>query len=124
MSTQNPRFTGKRPPGLGTFRAATLRPMVPDVPPVQAAMQRTGALGSLLARLKTSQACLDVVKAQLPASMADQVNAGPVDDDGWTLLVTNAAVSAKLRQMQPLLIEALARKGLKVSAIRIKVQRS
>jgi hypothetical protein len=31
-------------------------------------------------------------------------------------------VSAKLRQLQPRILEALAKKGLKVNAIRVKVQ--
>jgi hypothetical protein len=45
-----------------------------------------------------------------------------VDDEGWTLLVANAAISSKLRQLQPRLMDTLAQKGLKVSAIRIRVQ--
>jgi hypothetical protein len=50
------------------------------------------------------------------------VKAGPVDEGGWTVLVANAAISAKLRQLQPRLMDTLAQKGLKVSAIRIRVQ--
>jgi len=38
------------------------------------------------------------------------------------VLAANAAVSAKLRQLQPRLVMALADRGLKVTAIRVKVQ--
>jgi hypothetical protein len=44
-----------------------------------------------------------------------------VDEEGWTLLAPNSAVSAKLRQLQPRLMDALAAKGLKVNAIRVKI---
>lgn len=121
MSTRDKPPTGARP--SGTFRPAVLRPMVPDVPPVQNAMQRAGALGSLLSRLKASQECLEVVKACLPPAMAAHVRSGALDDEGWTLLAANSAVSAKLRQLQPDLMGALKKKGLKVNAIRVRVQR-
>jgi len=58
----------------------------------------------------------------LPAALAPHVRAGPVDDDGWSLLAANASVAAKLRQLQPRLEEVLSRRGWQVSAIRIKVQ--
>jgi hypothetical protein len=100
---------------------ATLRPMVPDVPPVMRALDQAVPLASLLQRLQASQACLDAVKLCLPPSLAAHVKAGPLDEDGWTLLAANAAVSAKLRQLQPRLVMALADSGLKVNAIRVKV---
>jgi hypothetical protein len=104
------------------IRTATYKPMTPDVPQVTKAMGRSNQLASLMQRLKMSQACLDAVRVYLPPAMAPHVKAGPVDDEGWTLLAANAAVSAKLRQLQPRLIEVLAQKGLKVNAIRVRVQ--
>jgi hypothetical protein len=101
---------------------ATYKPMVPDVPPVITALGRSHPLASLLQRLKASQACLEAVRACLPPAMAAHVNTGSFDEEGWTLLAANAAVSAKLRQLQPRLAEALAQKGLKVNAIRVRVQ--
>ena len=53
--------------------------------------------------------------------MAAHVKAGPIDDEGWTLLGANAGVSAKLRQLQPRIAAALAAKGIKVTAIRVRV---
>jgi hypothetical protein len=101
---------------------ATLKPMVPDVPPLARALDRAAPLSGLLQRLQASQACLAAVKACLPPALATQVKAGPLDEEGWTLLASNASVSAKLRQLQPRLAMALADSGLKVTAIRVKVQ--
>ena len=104
------------------IRTATYKPMTPDVPQVTKAMGRSSQLASLMQRLQMSQACLEAVRAYLPPAMAPYVKAGPVDEEGWTLLAANSAVSAKLRQLQPRLIEVLAKKGLKVNAIRVRVQ--
>jgi hypothetical protein len=101
----------------------TFRPMVPDLPSVERALQRALPLASLMQRLRASQACLEAILPVLGAGLAAQVQAGPIDEEGWTVLAANAAVSAKLRQLQPRLIEALARQGLKVNAIRVKVQK-
>jgi hypothetical protein len=105
-------------------RTSTYKPMTPDVPQVTQAMGRSNPLASLMQRLQMSQACLDAIRPSLPPAMAASVKAGPLDDEGWTLLAANAAVSAKLRQLQPRLIEALAKKGLKVNAIRVRVQKT
>lgn len=101
---------------------STYKPMVPDVPQVTSALGRSQPLASLMQRLKASQACLEAVRVCLPPAMVAYVKAGPIDEEGWTLLAANAAVSAKLRQLQPRLIETLAKRGLKVNAIRVRVQ--
>lgn len=98
------------------------KPSVPDVPGVTVALMRNPPLVSLLQRLEASKKCLEAVRAILPAALADHVKSGPLDEDGWTLLAANSAVSAKLRQLQPHLMEALREKGLKVNAIRVRVQ--
>ncbi len=103
-------------------RYSGFKPSVPNVPSVTRALEKSDALSSLMQRLQASQACLAVVKACLPPALAAHVKSGTLDHEGWTLLAPNAAVSAKLRQLQPRLIEALAQKGLKVNAIRVKVQ--
>jgi hypothetical protein len=104
------------------IRTPTFKPMVPDVPPVTTALQRSTPLASLMQRLQASQACLAIAREVLPPGMAAHLKAGPLDEAGWTLLAPNSAVSAKLRQWQPRLLEALARKGHKVNAIRVRVQ--
>ena len=114
-----------RRPGSGrsSSRPATYRPVVPDVPSVDRALHRSEPLLSLMQRLRASQDCMEAVRSVLPPAMAAHVKAGPLDEDGWTLLAANSAVSAKLRQLQPRLIEALALKGHKVTSIRVKVQK-
>ena len=103
-------------------RPASFRPMVPDLPQVQKALTQSAPLASLLHRLRFSQQCMEAVQPLLPPGLRPYVKAGPVDEEGWTLLVANAAISAKLRQLHPRLMDTLAQKGLKVSAIRIRVQ--
>ena len=120
MSASDPPRPDRRHIHIAT--TATLKPMVPDVPPLARALDRAVPLASLLQRLQASQACLDAVKRCLPPALAAHVKAGPLDEEGWTLLAANAAVSAKLRQLQPRLAMALADSGLKVTAIRVKVQ--
>ena len=100
---------------------ATFKPMVPDVPQVKSALERSDTLAGLMQRLRASQECLAAVKTCLPPAMAAHVKAGPIDEEGWTLLAANAAVSAKLRQLQPRIAAALAAKGIKVNAIRVRV---
>jgi hypothetical protein len=58
----------------------------------------------------------------LPLGLAAQVSAGPVDDEGWSILCANAAVAAKLRQLVPHLEQRLRDAGKPVAAIRVKVQ--
>lgn len=107
----------RQPNRLGAFR-----PAVADVPAVKTALDHSAPLASLMQRLRASQQCLEAVRTVLPAGLAMHVQAGPLDDEGWTLLAANAAVSSKLRQLQPRLMEALLKKGLKVNAIRLRVQ--
>ena len=49
------------------------------------------------------------------------VKAGPIDEAGWTLLATNSAVSAKLRQMLPALEAHLRSLGLADPPVRVKM---
>lgn len=98
------------------------QPLVPEVPQVARALERCEPLASLLQRLQMSERCLRAIRPVLPAALLRHVKAGPIDEEGWTLLVANPAISAKLRQLQPRLQEALIREGVKVSAIRLRVQ--
>ena len=63
--------------------------------------------------MRDSNARFDAVSsAACPPALAPHVKPGPVDDEGWSLLAANAAVAAKLRQLQPRLEDALARAGM------------
>lgn len=97
-------------------------PLVPAATPLAAALDASASLALLRQRLAESQARLDAILPLLPAGLAAQVDAGPLDDEGWSLLARNGSAAAKLRQLRPRLETALRERGLKVSAIRIRVQ--
>jgi hypothetical protein len=85
------------------------------------ALSRSEPLGRLLQRLQESRDCLDAVRSLLPAGLADEVRAGPLDDQGWTLLVSGSAAAAKLRQMLPLLEAALLAHRHQATVVRVKI---
>lgn len=79
-------------------------------------------LSSLLARVRASQARLDALADVLPGLLRQHLRAGPLDDDGWTILAANSAVASKLRHLLPTLEETLVAKGWQATSIRVKVQ--
>ena len=95
--------------------------MTPDALRLQQALRMSAPLARLFERVQDSKARFDVIRASLPASLAEHVKPGSVDEGGWTLLAANASVAAKLRQLQPRLEEVIRDRGWTVSAIRVKV---
>ena len=89
---------------------------------VEQALSRSPPLAQLSQLLRESNARYDVIRPLLPESLAPHVKPGPVDEQGWSLLAANAAVAAKLRQLQPRLETELRNRGWQVSAIRVKTQ--
>jgi hypothetical protein len=85
------------------------------------ALSRHEPLVALLGRLRDSQARLAAVQAVLPPGLASSVEAGPLDDETWMLLVHHAAAGAKLRQCVPALDAALAAAGFAPRQLRIKL---
>lgn len=96
--------------------------MTPDALRLQQALQMSAPLARIFERLRDSKARFEAIRSSLPASLAAHVKPGPVDEIGWTLLAANAAVAAKLRQLQPRLEEAIRDRGWTVSEIRVKVE--
>ena len=94
----------------------------PSTRPLDEALRASPSLASLLARVRRSQALLRSVAPLLPGPLAAHVSAGPLDDEGWSLLCANASVAAKLRQLVPHLEQQLHATGQAVPAIRVKVQ--
>src|SRR5574341_1226804 len=99
-----------------------MRRSVPDALPIQSALQSCAPWEKLQQRLADSRARLEAVRTSMPEALHAHVSAGPVDDSGWTLVARNAAVAAKLRQLQPRLESALRQRGWQVIAIRIHGQ--
>ena len=85
------------------------------------ALDASEPLGRLTERLRRSKGLFAVVAPLVPAGLAPHVQAGPLDEEGWSLLCANASVAAKLRQLVPRLERQLQERGLVVSSIRIKV---
>jgi hypothetical protein len=90
--------------------------------PIGEALRASAPLGRLTERLRRSNELFAAVAPELPPGLAPHVAAGPVDEDGWSLLCANAAVAAKLRQLVPRLERRLRDAGRPVAAIRFKVQ--
>ncbi|WP_299510411.1 DciA family protein [uncultured Limnohabitans sp.] len=91
--------------------------------PLQQAAQESPALSLLMGRVRDSSERLLAIRSLLPAPLRASVQAGPIEEGCWCLLVGSNAVAAKLRQMLPALQAHLSSKGLGVSSIRLKVQK-
>ena len=96
--------------------------VVPLARPLGESLAGDGSLASLLARVRASQARLDALAGVLPGLLRQHLRAGPLDDDGWTILAANSAVASKLRHLLPTLEETLVAKGWQATSIRVKVQ--
>lgn len=88
---------------------------------IDTALGANEALGSLQRRLRASQVCFELISPLLPTVLQAQLRPGPIDDDSWTLLVTNGAVSAKLRQFVPALEARLVEAGQPRRVIRVRI---
>ena len=89
---------------------------------LEQAAEAEPSLAALAERVRVSQQHLKAIQRLMPAPLRTHVKAGPVDDGVWCILVSNTAVSTKIRQMIPLFLAALTQNGAQVTAIRIKVQ--
>ncbi|CAN5672914.1 hypothetical protein BH09PSE5_BH09PSE5_20870 [soil metagenome] len=88
---------------------------------LSAVLGNCGPLESLQRRMRDSNDRFEMIRGKLPGELARHVKPGPVDDEGWSLLTTNAAVAAKLRQLVPRLETALKEGGWQQTTIRIKL---
>ena len=79
-------------------------------------------LASLVGRVRESQKHLDTIRHLVPAPLRPHVKPGPLEDGVWCILVSNTAVSTKIRQMLPRLLTTLTQNGAQITSIRIKVQ--
>jgi hypothetical protein len=126
MAPPKPFSTSSKPASTSSKRVFTSLPgahtVVPRARPISESLAGDDSLAGLLARVRASQARLDALADVLPGPLRQHLRAGPLDDDGWTLLAANAAVAAKLRHLLPTLAESLVAKGWQATAIRVKVQ--
>src|SRR4051812_43364666 len=75
------------------------------------ALSRSKPLARLADRLRDAAARYAAVRPLLPEPLARQVQPGPVDEFGWSLLVRDSATAAKVRQLKPRLEQALVEAG-------------
>ena len=90
--------------------------------PLQQAAEESPTLARLVDRVRASSSRFEAIRPLLPAALRTGIQAGPIEEGHWCLLVSSNAVAAKLRQFLPTLQMHLEAKGLAVSGIRIKVQ--
>lgn len=99
-------------------------PLVPLASPVQQALAGHPVLAQLQARIAASRQCLALVTDLLPPGLHASVQAGPIEDGAWTLLVAHAGGAAKLRQLLPLIESRLLERGAEVTSVRVRIQRT
>lgn len=116
MSTP-PKPRATRPGFVPAAKAA--RP--PTTRPIAESLRADGGLGGLLARVRESEARLQDIRGIVPAALHARLRAGPLDADGWTLLVENAAIAAKMRHVLPLVTETLRDHGWDDRPVRVRV---
>lgn len=100
----------------------THSPAVPLPVSLDRAIASSDSLASLAARLRESEQRLATIAPLLPDTLAREIRPGPIDDEGWSLLVSNAAVAAKLRQLLPLLNETLRARSFRDLPIRVRLR--
>ena len=86
------------------------------------ALQQNSALADLARRMAESNARFAAVRLLLPEPLRSHVQAGPIDDEGWSLLASNAAVAAKLRHLLPRLSDTLREQGWPELPIRVHIR--
>ncbi len=92
-----------------------------DALSLQEAAEASPALANLAAQVRESARHLADVSPVIPPPLRAAVQAGPVDGEGWCLLVKGSAAAAKLRQLVPLMEARLAQAAGRPVRIRLKV---
>jgi Dna[CI] antecedent, DciA len=95
---------------------------VPLPQTIAGAMAGSDSLSGLALRLRESSARFEAIAPVLPEGLAHELRPGPIDDEGWTVLASNAAVAAKLRHLLPRLAEALRARRFRELPIRVRLR--
>jgi hypothetical protein len=85
------------------------------------AVEDSPTLARLTELVQDSNARLKAIEPLIPETLRSAIQAGPIDDQVWCLLVSSNAAAAKLRQLLPLILTRLNDKGWKVTSIRLKI---
>jgi hypothetical protein len=85
------------------------------------ALDQHPSLAGLMQRVQASRESLAAIIDLLPPALCNEVQAGPLDDTGWTLLARHASAAAKLRQLLPAFEARLRERRPPGTPIRIKI---
>ena len=85
------------------------------------AVENSPSLARLAGLVRESSDRLKAVESLIPEALRPAIQAGPIEDGAWCLLVSSNAAAAKLRQLLPLIQARLIDKGWKVTSIRLKI---
>jgi len=89
---------------------------------LEQAADEAPALAALMDRARRSKALLEQLRHRFPPGLRAQIQAGPLDDTQWCLMVSSPAAATKLRHLTPLLLQDLSQIAAEVTSIRVKVQ--
>ncbi len=95
---------------------------VPLPQPLSGAIERSDSLAGLRRRLAESDARFAAIRDVLPPELACALRPGPIDDEGWSVLASNAAVAAKLRHWLPRLTQELHSRSFRDLPIRVRLR--
>jgi len=87
------------------------------------ASQANPTLARLITLQRDAEQRMQAILPLIPEPLREFVHHGPLEDGGWSLLLSNNTCAAKLRQLIPAFEACLRVKGLPVTAIRLKVSR-
>jgi len=90
--------------------------------PLARALDQNASLSDLARRMARSNERYAAISVHLPQGMCELVRPGPIDDEGWSLLASNAAVAAKLRHLLPRLSQTLREQGWPELPIRVHIR--
>lgn len=85
------------------------------------AVENSPSLARLAGLVQDSNNRLKAVESLIPATLRPAIQAGPIEDGVWCLLVNSNAAAAKVRQLLPLIQSRLIDKGWKITSIRLKI---
>jgi len=89
---------------------------------LEQAAQASPTLADLAARVRDSAARLQAIEDLVPPPLRASLAPGPAEGDEWCLLVQGNAAAAKVRQLTPMFLDRLRRRGWSVTTLRIKVR--
>jgi hypothetical protein len=85
------------------------------------AVENSPSLARLAGLVRESNDRLKAITPLIPVALRPAVQAGPIEDGVWCLLISSNAAAAKVRQLLPLMQSRLIDKGWKVTSIRLKI---